>query len=113
MRQQYLEIKRQYPDTILLFRLGDFYETFDDDARLVSQVCDVVLTSRPVGNDQRVPLAGVPYHALDTYLARLIAAGYKVAICDQLGDTPIKGLVPREVVRIVTPGTVVEQELLE
>jgi DNA mismatch repair protein MutS len=112
MRQQYLEIKRYYPDTILLFRLGDFYETFDDDARLVAQVCDVVLTSRPVGNDQRVPLAGVPYHALDTYLAKLIAAGYKVAICEQMADTAAKGLMPREVVRIVTPGTVVEPELL-
>jgi DNA mismatch repair protein MutS len=113
MRQQYLDIKRQYPDTILLFRLGDFYETFDDDARLVAQVCDVVLTSRPVGNDQRVPLAGVPYHALDVYLAKLVAAGHKVAICEQLTDAPIKGLVPREVVRIVTPGAIIEPELLD
>ena len=112
MRQQYLEIKAQYPDTILLFRLGDFYETFDDDARIVADVCDIVLTSRPVGADQRVPLAGVPYHALETYLAKLVAAGHKVAICEQMGDTAIKGLVPREVLRVVTPGTIVEPTLL-
>jgi DNA mismatch repair protein MutS len=112
MRQQYLEIKSQYPDTLLLFRLGDFYETFDDDAKVVAQVCDIVLTSRPVGNDQRVPLAGVPYHALDSYLSKLVSAGHKVAICEQIGDTAIKGLVPREVIRVVTPGTVVEPTLL-
>ena len=69
MRQQYLSIKNQHPDCILLFRLGDFYETFDDDAKIVARVCDVVLTSRPVGNDQRVPLAGVPYHSIDGYIA--------------------------------------------
>ncbi|NLE76350.1 MAG: DNA mismatch repair protein MutS, partial [Chloroflexi bacterium] len=112
MRQQYLEIKRQYPDTVVLFRLGDFYETFDDDAKLVSQVCDVVLTSRPVGNDQRVPLAGVPYHAVDGYLAKLIEAGLKVAIVEQMGEVPARGLVEREVVRVVTPGTVLEPALL-
>jgi len=113
IRSQYLKIKSQYPDAILLFRLGDFYETFDEDARIVSEVCNIVLTSRPVGKGQRVPLAGVPHHSLETYLAKLIAAGYKVAICEQLSDKPIKGLVPREVVRVVTPGTVVEPGLLE
>lgn len=113
VRSQYLKIKRQYPDAILLFRLGDFYETFDEDAKIVSEVCNIVLTSRPVGKGQRVPLAGVPYHSLETYLAKLIAAGYKVAICEQLSDKPIRGLVPREVVRVVTPGTIVEPGLLD
>lgn len=114
MRAQYLALKKQYPDIILLFRLGDFYETFDDDARIVSSVCDVVLTSRPVGNDDRVPLAGVPYHAVDTYIAKLINAGYRVAIAEQIGSEPPKGekLVPRIVRRVVTPGTVVEPGLL-
>ena len=114
MRSQYLAIKKQYPDIILLFRLGDFYETFDDDARIVSSVCDVVLTSRPVGADERVPLAGVPYHAIDGYIAKLINAGYKVAIAEQIGNEPPKGekLVPRIVRRVVTPGTLVEPGLL-
>ena len=114
MRSQYLAIKKQYPDIIVLFRLGDFYETFDDDARIVSAVCDVVLTSRPVGGDERVPLAGVPYHAIDGYIAKLISAGYKVAIAEQIGNEPPKGekLVPRVVRRVVTPGTLVEPGLL-
>ncbi len=114
MRSQYLALKKQYPDIVLFFRLGDFYETFDDDARLVASVCDVVLTSRPVGDDQRVPLAGVPYHAVDTYIAKLINAGYKVAIAEQIGNEPPKGekLVPRIVRRVVTPGTLVEPGLL-
>ncbi|OIO97588.1 MAG: DNA mismatch repair protein MutS [Anaerolineae bacterium CG2_30_64_16] len=114
MRSQYLAIKRQYPDIIVLFRLGDFYETFDDDAKTVAAVCDVVLTSRPVGKDVRVPLAGVPYHAVDGYIAKLIEAGYKVAIAEQVGSEPPKGekLVPRVVRRVVTPGTLVEPGLL-
>jgi DNA mismatch repair protein MutS len=112
-RKQYLQIKAQYPDAIVLFRLGDFYETFDDDAKVVAQVCDIVLTSRPVGGGQRVPLAGVPYHAIEGYIAKLINAGHKVAIVDQIGNTPVKGLVPREVSRVVTPGTVVEPALLD
>ncbi len=113
MRRQYLRIKKQYPETIVLFRLGDFYETFDDDARTVAGVCDIVLTSRPVGKDQRVPLAGVPYHSIEGYLAKLIQAGHKVAIVEQIGEVPAKGLVEREVVRVVTPGTVVEPSLLD
>ena len=113
IRQQYLKIKKQYPDTIVFFRLGDFYETFDDDAKLVASVCNIVLTGREMGGDQRVPLAGVPYHAVDTYLARLINAGHKVAIVEQTSDEPIKGLMTREVMRVVTPGTVVEPNLLE
>jgi DNA mismatch repair protein MutS len=114
MRSQYLALKRQYPDVILFFRLGDFYETFDEDARIVSKVCDIVLTSRPVGDDLRVPLAGVPYHAVDGYIARLINAGYKVAIAEQRGNEPPKGekIVPRDVRRVVTPGTIVEPGLL-
>ncbi|MBN1220533.1 MAG: DNA mismatch repair protein MutS [Anaerolineae bacterium] len=111
VRQQYLSIKKQYPDAILFFRLGDFYETFDEDAKLVSRVLDIVLTSRNVAKGQRVPLAGIPYHAAENYIARLIKAGYKVAICEQVGD-PIKGLMPREVQRVITPGTVVESPLL-
>jgi DNA mismatch repair protein MutS len=113
MRHQYLQIKKQYPDTIVLFRLGDFYETFDEDAKIVAEVCDIVLTSRPVGKNQRVPLAGVPYHAVEGYLAKLIKAGHKVAIVEQVGEQAVRGLMPRDVIRVVTPGTVVEPTLLE
>jgi len=113
VRSQYLRIKRQYPDTLLLFRLGDFYETFDEDAKVVARELDIVLTSRPVGHDQRVPLAGVPYHAVEGYIAKLITKGYKVAICEQVADEPIQGLVPREVVRVITPGTVLEPSILD
>ncbi|MBI3913580.1 MAG: DNA mismatch repair protein MutS [Chloroflexi bacterium] len=113
LRQQYLQIKKQFPDTIVFFRLGDFYESFDDDAKKVAAACNIVLTAREMGTDQRVPLAGVPYHALDTYLARLINAGHKVAIVEQTSDEAINGLMTREVVRVVTPGTVVEPNLLE
>jgi DNA mismatch repair protein MutS len=111
-RQQYLEIKREYPNTILFFRLGDFYETFDEDAELTARELDIVLTQRSVGKGVRVPLAGIPYHAVENYLARLIEKGYHVAICEQVGDTPVKGLFPRKVVRVVTPGTVTEPALL-
>jgi len=113
MRSQYLRIKKRFPNTIVLFRLGDFYETFDDDAKVVSQVCDIVLTSRPVGKGQRVPLAGVPYHAVDTYLAKLITAGLRVAVVEQGEEMASRGLMQREVVRVVTPGTIVEPALLE
>jgi DNA mismatch repair protein MutS len=115
LRSQYLGLKRQYPDVILFFRLGDFYETFDEDAKIVASVCDIVLTSRPVGGDERVPLAGVPYHAVESYVAKLINAGYKVAIAEQVGTEPPRGerLVPRHVRRVVTPGTVVEPGLLQ
>ena len=115
MRRQYLAIKKQLPDTILFFRLGDFYETFDRDAELVAEVCDVVLTSRPVGKNERVPLAGVPYHSVEPHIAKLVAAGYKVAIAEQRGNTPPPGekLVERAVRRVVTAGTIVEPGLLE
>jgi DNA mismatch repair protein MutS len=112
IRKQYLEIKRQYPDTILFFRLGDFYETFDLDAETTARELDIVLTSRNVAKGVRVPMAGIPYHALENYLLRLIERGYHVAICEQVGDQPVKGLFPRQVTRVVTPGTVVEPGLL-
>jgi DNA mismatch repair protein MutS len=112
IRKQYLEIKRKHPDSILFFRLGDFYETFDEDAEITARELDIVLTSRPVGGGTRVPLAGIPYHAVENYLARLIEKGYHVAICEQIGEAPKKGIFPREVVRIVTPGTVFEPGLL-
>jgi DNA mismatch repair protein MutS len=113
IRQQYLEIKRQYPDTIVFFRLGDFYETFDEDAETTSRELDIVLTSRNVAKGVRVPMAGIPYHAVENYLARLIDRGFHVAICEQVGVQPDHGLFPREVVRVVTPGTVVEPALLK
>ncbi len=114
MRRQYLELKRRYPHAVLLFRLGDFYEAFDEDAHLVSRELGIALTSRPVGKGQRVPLAGIPHHALEGYVSRLIARGYKVAICEQL-EAPGRGkkLLARDVVRVITPGTVVEEAMLE
>jgi DNA mismatch repair protein MutS len=114
IRSQYLKIKQKYPQAIVFFRLGDFYETFDEDAKLASRELEIVLTSREMGKGHRVPMAGIPYHALDNYLARLISRGYKVAICEQITQpAPGKGLVQREVVRVVTPGTVVEPSLLD
>jgi DNA mismatch repair protein MutS len=111
LRKQYLRVKQKYPDAIVFFRLGDFYETFDEDAKVASRELDVVLTSREMGKGQRVPMAGIPHHALDNYLAKLINRGHKVAICEQL-TPPGKGLVERDVIRVVTPGTVVEPNLL-
>jgi DNA mismatch repair protein MutS len=112
LRRQYLRVKQKYPEAIVFFRLGDFYETFDEDAKVASRELDVVLTSREMGKGQRVPMAGIPHHALDNYLAKLINRGHKVAICEQL-TPPGKGLVERDVIRVVTPGTVVEPNLLE
>ncbi|MGA7678187.1 MAG: DNA mismatch repair protein MutS [Dehalococcoidia bacterium] len=111
LRRQYLKIKQRYPQTIVFFRLGDFYETFDDDAKITARELEITLTSREMGKAQRVPMAGIPYHALDNYLAKLINKGYKVAICEQM-TPPGNGLVEREVIRVVTPGTVVEPGLL-
>jgi DNA mismatch repair protein MutS len=114
IRRQYLDVKRRYPHAIVFFRLGDFYETFDDDAELCARELDITLTSKPMGKGLRVPLAGIPYHAVDGYLAKLIARGYKVALCDQIGDpATTKGLVERRVTRVVTPGTVIEGNLLD
>ena len=113
-RKQYLRIKREHPNAILLFRMGDFYETFDDDASIVSQILDIALTSREMGKGQRIPLAGIPYHSLDSYLGKLVREGHKVAICEQTSDsTASKGIIDREVVRVVTPGTVVEDSILD
>jgi len=112
LRRQYLRVKQRYPEAIVFFRLGDFYETFDEDARVASKELDIVLTSRGMGKGHKVPMAGIPHHALDNYLARLINRGYKVAICEQLSP-PGKGLVERDVIRVVTPGTVIEPNLLE
>ncbi|MGQ0600211.1 MAG: DNA mismatch repair protein MutS, partial [Anaerolineales bacterium] len=115
LRKQYLDIKRQYPHEIVLFRLGDFYETFDDDAQLVSRELDLVLTSRPnmyKADGVRVPMAGVPHHALEPYIARLIAKGHHVAICEQMSADE-KGFFRREVIRVVTPGTITEPNLLD
>lgn len=114
MMQQYLQIKEQYPDTILFFRLGDFYEMFFDDAKLVAQELDLTLTGKECGLSERAPMCGVPYHAVETYLQRLIEKGYKVAICEQMTDPALtKGLVERKVIRVVTPGTVIESNMLE
>ena len=118
LRKQYLEIKQRHPDALLLFRIGDFYEAFDDDARLLARELNIVLTSKPMGRSLRVPLAGVPHHSLERHLATLIARGHRVAICEQLTDTPVRGeaggrgLIQRDVVRVVTPGTVIEPGLL-
>ncbi|MDX1662285.1 MAG: DNA mismatch repair protein MutS [Candidatus Promineifilaceae bacterium] len=113
LRRQYLDIKRQYPDAIVFFRLGDFYETFDDDAHLAASELDLVLTGRPVGKNQRIPMAGVPHHAAEGYIARLIAKGHKVALCEQIGTETVNGLMPRDVVRVFTAGTVIEPGMLD
>jgi DNA mismatch repair protein MutS len=112
IRKQYLEIKARYPQAILFFRLGDFYETFDEDAEIAARELDIVLTSRNVAKGDRVPMAGIPHHAAESYIAKLIERGFHVAICEQIGDGPVKGLFPREVVRVITPGTVLEAEYL-
>lgn len=112
LRQQYLDIKREHPDCILFFRLGDFYETFDEDAEIAARELDLVLTGRPVSKTERVPMAGVPYHALDSYIARLIEKGYHVAVCEQMSEPDGRNLVDREVTRVITPGTIIEPELL-
>ena len=116
MMQQYLEMKARNPDTILFFRLGDFYEMFNEDAKLVSRELDLTLTTRDRYKppEERTPMCGVPYHSCDSYIARLIAKGYKVAICEQTEDPALaKGLVDRDIIRIITPGTVIASSMLE
>jgi DNA mismatch repair protein MutS len=114
IRRQYLQIKRRFPDTILLFRLGDFYETFEDDAEIAARVLDIVLTSREMGKGVRVPMAGIPHHAADGHIARLVSAGHKVAICEQIGGLDRgRTLIDRDVTRIVTPGTVTDPAMLD
>ena len=113
-RRQYLKFKAKYADSLLLFRMGDFYECFDEDARTLSKLLDVALTARDVGGGQKAPLAGIPYHSLDTHLGRLVASGLKIAIAEQTTTQPnAEGIVDRAVARIVTPGTVLDASLLE
>ena len=114
MMQQYLEIKQQYQDCILFFRLGDFYEMFFDDAVTASKEMEVTLTGKNCGMDEKAPMCGVPYHAADTYISKLVEKGYKVAVCEQTEDpASAKGIVKREVIRIVTPGTLTSQGMLD
>ena len=114
MMQNYLETKKQYNDCMLFYRLGDFYEMFFDDAIVASRELEITLTSRACGLEEKAPMCGVPYHAVDIYISRLIAKGYKVAICEQLEDPKkAKGIVKRDVIRVVTPGTVIEANMLE
>ena len=114
MMQQYFDLKKQHPDKILFFRLGDFYEMFYDDAVLASKELELTLTGRDCGQEERAPMCGVPFHSYENYVAKLIAKGYKVAICEQMEDPALaKGLVKRDIIRVVTPGTVIESSMLQ
>lgn len=113
MMRQYRSIKEQYPDCLLFYRMGDFYELFNEDAHIGASILNITLTGKAGGKDGRIPMAGVPYHAVDTYIAKLVKAGYKVAICEQLSPPNKKGLVERDVVRIVTPGTLLDENSLD
>lgn len=113
MMEQYFEIKNQYKDYLLFYRLGDFYEMFFDDAVVASRELDLTLTGRDCGEEERAPMCGVPFHAVDEYIGKLIEKGYKVAICEQMEDPALaKGLVRRDVIRVITPGTLIESNLL-
>ncbi len=114
MMQQYVATKEQYPDCILFYRLGDFYEMFFEDAVTVSKELELTLTGKECGLPERAPMCGVPHHAADTYLNRLVQKGYKVAVAEQMEDPKlVKGLVKREVIRVVTPGTILNSQALE
>ena len=114
MMQQYMKTKEQYKDCILFYRLGDFYEMFFDDALTASRELEITLTGKDCGLDERAPMCGVPFHAVDSYLNKLVSRGYKVAICEQLEDPKqAKGIVKRDVIRIVTPGTNLSAQTLE
>ena len=114
MMQQYLKIKDENKDSILFFRLGDFYEMFFEDAKLASQELELTLTGRDCGLEERAPMCGVPYHSCEGYIARLVQKGYKVAICEQMEDpSKAKNIVKRDIVRVVTPGTVIESSMLD
>ena len=114
MMEQYFEIKNQYKDYILFYRLGDFYEMFFDDAITASRVLDLTLTGRDCGEEERAPMCGVPYHAAEIYIGKLIDKGFKVAICEQMEDPSLaKGLVKRDIIRVITPGTLLESDLLK
>ena len=114
MMQQYVNIKNQNKNSILFFRLGDFYEMFFDDAKIVSKELELTLTGKDCGTGERAPMCGIPYHSCDSYIAKLIEKGYKIAICEQSDEsTQNKGLMKRDVVRVITPGTVYENNLLD
>src|SRR5262245_10894366 len=114
LMRQYLEVKDRHPDCIVFFRLGDFYEMFFDDAVVVARALDLTLTSRDKNKENPIPMCGVPHHASAYYLGKLIALGFKVAICEQVEDPKVaKGIVKREVVRVVTPGIVLDEEQLD
>lgn len=114
MIKQYLEVKEKCPDAILFYRMGDFYEMFFEDAKIASEILDIALTSRDKSKEDSVPLCGVPYHAASGYIQKLVDRGFKVAICEQMEDaSQAKGLVRREVIRIVTPGMVLEDDFLK
>lgn len=114
LMRQYHQVKEKYPDTILLFRLGDFYETFEEDAAITARVCGIVLTRRGNGSEDDTPLAGFPYHQLDNYLPKLVKAGYRVAVCEQLEDPKqARGIVRRDVIEVVTPGVAMNDKLLD
>ena len=114
MMRQYMEVKQQYPDCFLFYRLGDFYEMFFDDAIEGSKILELTLTGRDCGLEERAPMCGVPYHAVDTYVNKMISLGHKVAICEQMEDPALaKGLVTRSVTRVITPGTVIEEKMLD
>ena len=114
MMQQYIETKKEYADCILFYRLGDFYEMFFEDAVTASKELEITLTGKNCGLEERAPMCGIPYHAVDSYLNKLVAKGFKVAICEQVEDPKLaKGIVKREVVRVVTPGTNLNIQALE
>jgi len=114
MMQRYLETKEQYKDCILFYRLGDFYEMFFDDAIIAARELEITLTGKDCGQEERAPMAGVPHHAAEMYISRLIAKGYKVAICEQLEDPKTaKGIVKRGVIKVVTPGTIIDSNMIE
>ncbi|MBP3375789.1 MAG: DNA mismatch repair protein MutS, partial [Clostridia bacterium] len=113
MMEQYFEIKKNYKDHLLFYRLGDFYEMFFDDAIIASRALDLTLTGRDCGEAERAPMCGVPFHSVDTYIGRLIEQGFKIAICEQMENpAEAKGIVKRDVIRVITPGTLIESELL-
>ncbi len=114
MVQQYLQVKADYQDAFLFFRLGDFYEMFFDDALKASQLLEITLTSRDAGMKERIPMCGVPYHSAQNYIETLVQKGYKVAICEQTEDPKLaKGVVKREVIQLITPGTIMEGKAIE
>jgi DNA mismatch repair protein MutS len=114
MLEQYLRVKQEHPDALLFFRLGDFYELFFDDAERAARLLDITLTTRSRKDDVPIPMCGVPHHAVQSYVAKVLAAGLKVALCDQMEDPSVaKGIVTRAVVRVLTPGTVTEEEYLD